>query len=237
LSWTPADDQAAPLQLKDVSHTYSTTAGDVPVLRGVNLAVRPGELVSLIGPSGSGKSTLLSIMGLLLSPTAGSVRIAGTESTALSAQERARLRGQYLGFVFQAFHLIEHKTVRENIAAAFLYTATRTPTQIATAVEHTLERVGLGHRADALPATLSGGEKQRCAIARALVADPPVLLCDEPTGNLDAKNSRTIMDLLSQAAREHGCSVVLVTHDDEVARSADSIYRVHDGTASVKQSA
>ncbi|MDX6738309.1 ABC transporter ATP-binding protein [Actinocorallia sp. A-T 12471] len=193
----------------------------------MNFQVGAGELVAIIGPSGSGKSTLLNILGLLDRPSSGSYLLRGSDTAHLAERERTRVRAQSIGFVFQAFHLVAHKTAWANVALPLLYT--RVPHRDRRRrAEEQLHRVGLGHRLDAYPATLSGGEKQRVAIARATVHGPSMLLCDEPTGNLDSETSATVMDLLDRMAGD-GLAVVVVTHDPAVAARADRVLRVRDG--------
>ncbi|WP_413774888.1 ABC transporter ATP-binding protein [Actinocorallia sp. A-T 12471] len=215
------------LDVRDVHRLFASPAGTVTALTDVNFQVGAGELVAIIGPSGSGKSTLLNILGLLDRPSSGSYLLRGSDTAHLAERERTRVRAQSIGFVFQAFHLVAHKTAWANVALPLLYT--RVPHRDRRRrAEEQLHRVGLGHRLDAYPATLSGGEKQRVAIARATVHGPSMLLCDEPTGNLDSETSATVMDLLDRMAGD-GLAVVVVTHDPAVAARADRVLRVRDG--------
>jgi len=203
--------------------------GDPPVdaLVDVDLVVPRGDYVSVVGPSGSGKSTLLHILGCLDSPTSGSYLLDGIDVAELSEAQRTAQRGQRLGFVFQAFHLLPYRTAVENVMTAGLYN--RTPRRgRRERAEAALDRVGLGHRRDALPGTLSGGERQRVAIARALVSRPSLLLCDEPTGNLDSANSSAILDLFD-ALRPDGITLVVITHDHTVSGRADRVVGMVDG--------
>lgn len=210
--------------LTHISHTYRTEAGNVPVLSDINISLFPGQFATVVGPSGSGKTTLLSIMGLLLAPSTGSVMIDGVESTELTTNERAQFRADHVSFVFQAFHLIEHLTVAENIALTQTYSSS---TQ--SRVDELIEAVSLTHRANAWPQQLSGGEKQRCAIARALNSEANLLLCDEPTGNLDRENSERVVTTLKDVAHVQGRAVVVITHDRNVAEQSDVIYTIDRG--------
>ncbi|WP_293879227.1 ABC transporter ATP-binding protein [uncultured Brevibacterium sp.] len=210
--------------LTHISHTYRTEAGDVPVLSDINISLFPGQFATVVGPSGSGKTTLLSIMGLLLAPSIGSVMIDGVEATELTTNERAQFRADHVSFVFQAFHLIEHLTVAENIALTQTYSSS---TQ--SRVDELIEAVSLTHRANAWPQQLSGGEKQRCAIARALNSEANLLLCDEPTGNLDRENSERVVTTLKDVAHVQGRAVVVITHDHNVAEQSDVIYTIDRG--------
>lgn len=218
------------LRLKDVGRVFPTPSGPVTALREVTFSVEPGELVAIIGPSGSGKSTLLNVLGLLDRPDSGSYLLYGQDTARLTERDRTRLRAQRIGFVFQAFHLVGHKTAAANVELPLMYTKAPRAGRRGRA-EEALARIGLAHRAHALPHTLSGGEKQRVAIARATVHDPVLLLCDEPTGNLDSANSARVMEVLHGLARQ-GLAVVVVTHDQAVAETADRVLRVRDGVLS-----
>jgi putative ABC transport system ATP-binding protein len=218
------------IELRGVVRIYP---GSPPVhaLRGVDLVVRRGEHLSIVGPSGSGKSTLLHTLGLLDRPTSGTYRLGEVETTELGDAQRAVLRGSRIGFVFQAFHLLPHRTVEENVMLAELYhrPAAGAPRsgrrKRARAV---LDRVGMGHRAGFRPVQLSGGERQRVAIARALLTEPEILLCDEPTGNLDTDNTAVILDLFDEL-RKQGVTLLVITHDGEVSRRAGRSVRINDG--------
>lgn len=199
----------------------------VQAVKSVSLAVHTGETVAITGPSGSGKSTLLHLLGLLDRPTSGSYLVDGRPTQDLSERERDELRGQTFGFVFQAFHLIDGRTATENVMLGGLYGGDSLQERRRRAIEQ-LEAVDLGHRTNADTRSLSGGERQRVAIARALMSGCRVLLCDEPTGNLDQKTSRAVEDLLRQLA-EDGRAVVVVTHDGAIADRADRTVRVVDG--------
>ncbi|MFG1401347.1 ABC transporter ATP-binding protein [Xanthobacter sediminis] len=214
------------LDLKAVDLSLGAGAARVHVLRDVSVHITAGETVGLVGPSGSGKSTLLMVMAGLERPDAGAVRIAGTEITALSEDALARFRGRHIGIVFQSFHLIPTMTALENVAVP-LELAGRRDAFARAARE--LEAVGLSHRAAHYPAQLSGGEQQRVAVARALAPEPPILVADEPTGNLDEATGRQIMDLLFAAHRARGTTLVLVTHDPALAARCGRVLKVRSG--------
>ena len=198
------------IELRGLARTYPGPP-PVPALRPADLVIEAGDYVAVTGPSGSGKSTLLHLLGLLDSPTAGRYLLDGVDTSALGDRDRSALRGSRIGFVFQAFHLLPYRTALENVLLAELYN--QTPRAARRRPRSTrCSAVGLGHRLDALPTTLSGGECQRVAIARALVNRPSLLLCDEPTGNLDSRNAAALMDLLDQL-NAAGFTIVVITHD------------------------
>ena len=207
----------------------SFTQGDVTidVLRGVDLAVQPGEIVALLGPSGSGKSTLLQAVGLLEGGFQGSIRLAGEEAAELDDDGRTRLRRELLGFVYQFHHLLPEFNALENVVLPQLVSGAE-PQAARERAEHLLGTLGLSQRLEHRPSKLSGGEQQRVAVARALANKPPLVLADEPTGNLDSRNTR---DELRQLTRFHGrgCTIVLVTHDARVASTADRVISIFDG--------
>ncbi|MET8977478.1 ABC transporter ATP-binding protein [Streptomyces sp. NPDC004539] len=199
----------------------------VQALRPTDLAVARGEYVTVTGPSGSGKSTLLQLIGLLDRPDAGTCHVLGQDVGVLTEAQRGALRGELFGFVFQAFHLVAGRSVVENVELGMLY-GRRTPEERRTRARAAVERVRLGHRAGADPRTLSGGERQRVALARAVAGDPVVLLCDEPTGNLDRANTENVLGLLRRLHGE-GMTLVVVTHDARVAEQGSRRLRVEDG--------
>ncbi len=206
-----------------------TFPGTPPVeaLGGVDLTIERGDYLALVGPSGSGKSTLLHLLGLLDQPTEGSYFLDGIDTDSLTEPQRAGLRASHIGLVFQAFHLLAHRTNVENVMLADVYRqGGRTDRR--RRARQVLESVGLGHRVDGNPTTLSGGERQRVAIARALVSEPRLVLADEPTGNLDTRTGEQIMELFDQLHRR-GLTVVVITHDDSVAARAQRIVRIRDG--------
>ncbi|GGQ26293.1 ABC transporter ATP-binding protein [Streptosporangium pseudovulgare] len=214
------------IELVGIGRDFSA---DPPVraLADVSLRVGRADYVAVIGPSGSGKSTLLNVLGLLDRPSAGSYRLDGVETTTLGDGARTRLRGRRIGFVFQAFHLLDHRSVAENVMLAEVYG--RRPRRGRRERAHAaLERVGLGHRAVFPPDRLSGGERQRAAIARALLGEPSLLLCDEPTGNLDSRNTEAVLDLFDEL-RDQGLTIVVITHEAEVSERAARRVRIIDG--------
>jgi macrolide transport system ATP-binding/permease protein len=215
------------LQLIKISRQYGTEPA-VHALRDVDLSLDRGDWLAITGPSGAGKSTLLNIIGCLDQPTSGTYLVDGIDTTRLTDKERAGLRSQRIGFVFQSFHLLPYRTVLENVMLAEVYRKQSSSGRRERALA-AIERVGLSHRADYSPMKLSGGERQRVAIARALVGSPSLLLCDEPTGNLDSKSTASILDLLEKLNRE-GVTVVIVTHDENVARRASRRVHIVDGS-------
>ncbi len=220
------------LELQNVTKVYGSGHTAVTAVRGVDLQVRSGEIVLIMGPSGSGKTTLLSIAGLLLRPTEGRVSVVGQEVNGLSQRQLAALRLRKLGFVFQAYNLLGALTARENVELVMNLAGTRGAAARRRA-EELLNMLGLGHRLNHRPADLSGGEKQRVAIARALANDPPLILADEPTGNLDSKTGREVMELLCCGlGREQGRAIVIVTHDHRLKEIADRVLWLEDGRLS-----
>lgn len=214
------------IEFQGVALTYSGPPA-VEALRPCELRVRRGEFVTVAGPSGSGKSTFLNVAGLLDSPTAGRYLLDGIDTAALPDRERTALRGRRIGFVFQSFHLLPHRSALENVTLAMLYTEVPRAQRLVRARE-ALAQVGLGHREGALPGRLSGGERQRVAIARALVGRPSLLLCDEPTGNLDSANADSVLALLDELHRA-GMTVLVITHDPQVARRGSRTLTIRDG--------
>lgn len=220
------DPGAPAIRLTGLGKTYPGHV-EVVALNPVDLVVERGEYLAVVGPSGSGKSTLLNLLGLLDRPTLGEYLLSGVDVGALGERERTALRGQRIGFVFQAFQLLPHRTAVENVALAHLYTGWPQERRIRAAIA-ALRRVGLDHRLDAFPPTLSGGERQRVAIARALVKEPQLVLCDEPTGNLDSATASEVMSLFEQLNAE-GQTIVVITHDPAVAARANRTVRILDG--------
>jgi ABC-type lipoprotein export system ATPase subunit len=214
------------VELRGLSRTFDR---DPPVraLSDVDLSIWPGEWLAIVGPSGSGKSTLLNVLGLLDRHTAGTYRFDGTDVAELDDLDRAGLRGRRIGFIFQAFHLLPHRTVLENVMLAELYVGAPRQGRRQRALA-ALERVGLSDRASFLPTRLSGGQRQRAAIARSLMAEPGLLLCDEPTGNLDSKSAENVLDILEELSAS-GLTLVVITHDEQVAARAHRRVRIVDG--------
>ena len=221
------DGAASILELADVTKVYRDGDVSVEALRGVSALVREGEFLAIMGPSGSGKTTLLGILGLLDRPTAGSYRLVGEEMASLNESRRAHVRGQRIGFVFQAYNLLPRSTALANIELPLIYAGVSRKERASRARE-ALAEVGLAERADHRPNRLSGGEQQRVAIARALVIEPSVLLLDEPTGNLDSASAEQVLAILERV-HGGGATMVIVTHWSEVADRASRILRLADG--------
>lgn len=214
------------IELEGVSRHYGELA-PIHALREVNLNIEDGEWVSVVGPSGSGKTTLLNIIGLLDRPSGGEYRLAGKNVGDLGEKMRAGVRSRDIGFVFQSFHLISHRTVTENVMMSDIYRGGDHHDRSQRALE-ALERARLAHRADYLPGRLSGGERQRAAIARAILAQPKLLLCDEPTGNLDTNTGANILDLFEEM-HDAGMTIVMITHDPDVADRSQRQVHIVDG--------
>jgi putative ABC transport system ATP-binding protein len=219
---------AAPVvQLRALGRTFPSTP-PVRALSQVDLSVERGSYVAIVGPSGSGKSTLLNVVGLLDRPTSGTYLLDGIDTASLADAHRAGLRSERIGFVFQSFHLLSHRSAVENVMLGGLYQGIGRRMRRDVALE-ALDRVGLTARANFLPTRLSGGERQRVAVARALAARPSLMLCDEPTGNLDSANTVAMLDLFDDLLAD-GLTIMVITHDDEVARRAQRRVRIVDGT-------
>ena len=214
------------ISLREVSKTVMSGSEPLTILHPLSLEIPHGHFVAIVGPSGSGKSTLLGLIAGLDTPTSGSVLIDGVDITRLDEDALAKLRGEKVGFVFQFFHLIPSLTAYENVAVPMEIVGAP---DVAARTAALLEEVGLAGRAHHYPSQLSGGEQQRVALARALANDPPLVLADEPTGNLDSANGRHIMDLLRGIHRSRGTTIVLVTHDEELAALADRRLVLRDG--------
>jgi putative ABC transport system ATP-binding protein len=215
------------IETRDLRKTYMVGKVQVPALRGVDLEVKPGEFVSIIGPSGSGKSTLFHIIGALTPPTAGQVRVAGEDLAALTDAGRTRLRKRTVSFVFQKFNLLPNLTARDNIAVArFIGGAEHKPDPH---FEEILRLLGVADRLDHKPNALSGGEQQRIAIARAVVNHPAILLADEPTGNLDTENSKAVLEILRGLNERTGQTILMITHNPEAAAYGHRTIAMRDG--------
>ena len=216
------------IKLTGINKIYRTEEIETQALENVNLEVKKGEFLSIMGPSGCGKSTLLNIMGLLDSPTSGTIEINGVRTDTMNDKELAAFRNQTLGFVFQSFHLINSLNVIDNVELPLLYRKMSASERTALA-KRVLERVGLSHRMKHMPTQLSGGQCQRVAIARAIVGNPEIILADEPTGNLDSKMGAEVMELLHKLNREDGRTIVMVTHNEEQAKQTARTVRFFDG--------
>jgi putative ABC transport system ATP-binding protein len=216
------------LEASNIVKFLGSGAAEVKALKGVSLELMPGELTLLMGPSGSGKTTLLSILGCILSPTEGTLRIGPHKTTGLNSEGLADLRRKHVGFVFQSYNLVPTLTAAENVMLALDLRGTPLSEAPAIAAE-VLGKVGLGHRAHAYPSKLSGGEKQRVAIARSLAGSPSVILADEPTAALDSENGKAVMALLSEVAKDKGRGILVVTHDHRTLSYADRLIRIEDG--------
>jgi ABC-type lipoprotein export system ATPase subunit len=218
------------IELRNIYKTYRLGDIDVPVLKGVSVAVARGELVALMGASGSGKSTLMNILGCLDRPTSGEYWLDGRNVSALSNDQRALVRNRKFGFVFQNFNLLPRTSALENVAMPLSYTAgDLSERQALQRAQEMLRRVGLEDRMDHEPSQLSGGQQQRVAIARALINHPPLIFADEPTGNLDSRTSEEVLRMFEQLNAQDGITIIIVTHDATVAKHARQIIRLHDG--------
>ena len=217
------------IRLSGVDRVYRTNEIETVALENVNLEVEKGEFLSIMGPSGCGKSTLLNIIGLLDTPTKGTVEINGTLTGSMTDSALSHFRNTNIGFVFQSFHLIPSLNVTDNVELPLIYRKGVSDSERRRLVREVLERVGLTHRMRHMPGQLSGGQCQRVAIARAIGGNPEIILADEPTGNLDSKMGAEVMELLHELNKNDGRTVVMVTHNEEQARQTDRIVRFFDG--------
>jgi putative ABC transport system ATP-binding protein len=215
------------IQVRELRKIYRVGKVDVPALRGVDLNVRRGEFLSIVGPSGSGKSTLFHIIGALTPPTSGQVQVADQDLSQMSDADRTRMRKRTVGFVFQKFNLLPNLTARDNIAIARFIAGLDTKPE--PEFEEILKVLKIGHRLDHKPSELSGGEQQRVAIARAIVNHPAILLADEPTGNLDTENSAAVLEVLRDLNQRLGQTILMITHNPEAAAYGDSTVHMRDG--------
>ncbi|MBS2035990.1 ABC transporter ATP-binding protein [bacterium] len=218
------------IDASDLTRTYVTGEVSVTALKGVDIAVPEGDFVAIMGPSGSGKSTTMNLLGCLDRPTSGSYKLDGVEVSGMSADQLAEIRNQKIGFVFQGFNLLARTTAMENVELPLLYREKEIPSkERRQRCKDALQSVGLGHRLDHVPTQLSGGEQQRVAIARALVTRPSLLLADEPTGNLDSRTSVEVMRIFQELNEEQNITVLLVTHEPDIAQFAKRIITFKDG--------
>jgi putative ABC transport system ATP-binding protein len=213
------------IKLENITKTYPMGKSELPILKGINMHIRQGELVAIMGPSGSGKSTMLNLMGCLDKPTSGSYQLDGKEVSKLSSGELANVRGQKIGFIFQTFNLLPRVSALVNVELGMRYVGGADRKKAIEA----LTKVGLADRMTHKPNEMSGGEQQRVAIARALVKNPPMLLADEPTGNLDSKSGKAVIDLLTNLHAEQGITLVMITHDANIAHYCQRIVYIQDG--------
>ncbi|MFK8105003.1 MAG: ABC transporter ATP-binding protein [Saprospiraceae bacterium] len=216
------------IKLQNINKVYRTKTVETLALNNINLTIPAGEFLSIMGPSGCGKSTLLNIMGLIDEPSEGSIEIAGQTLPDYNAKSIAKFRNEKLGFIFQSFHLINDLSIIDNVELPLLYRRVGSKERKALA-EEALIKVGLKNRMQHFPGQLSGGQKQRVAIARAIVGQPDIILADEPTGNLDSSMGNEIMDILLRLNQEQGTTIVMVTHDESMARKTNRLIRLFDG--------
>ena len=219
------------VELHQVTKHYQMGDEVVRALDGVDLEIKDGELVAIMGASGSGKSTMMNVLGGLDTPTSGEYHLSGTQVGALSREELAEVRNKHIGFVFQSFHLLPRQTALANVTLPLIYRQEGRPSSKARVemAKNALSLVGLGDRLDHRPNEMSGGQRQRVAIARALVSEPSIILADEPTGNLDSTTGEEILNLLVNLNKEHGRTVIVVTHEDEVGMRCDRVIWMKDG--------
>jgi putative ABC transport system ATP-binding protein len=218
---------ASIIELKNIQKSYEVGGSNVEVLKGINLAIEKGEFLALMGPSGSGKSTLMNIVGCLDRPTEGQFFLLGRDMSLIADQELARIRREEIGFIFQTFNLIGRITVAKNVEMPMMLAEVPREQRRRRALE-LLQSVGLEHRSEYSPLKISGGEKQRAAIARALANNPQLIIADEPTGNLDLKNSQEVMSLIKDL-NQRGHTIIMVTHNPEITESCSRVVRMRDG--------
>ena len=216
------------IELKDVYKIYQMGSEEVHALDGVDMTIDPGEFVAIVGQSGSGKSTAMNIIGCLDVPTSGTYHLGGTDVSTMDDDQQAEIRNKMLGFIFQQYNLIPKLTVQENVELPLLYAGISAEERRERALR-SLERVGLADKRRNLPSQLSGGQQQRTAIGRALIHNPMLILADEPTGNLDSKSSREVMELLTHAAHQYRQTILMITHNMSLTAYADRVLRVSDG--------
>ena len=216
------------VELRNVKKSFRLGGGQVEILHGIDLVVEKGEFVAMMGPSGSGKSTTMNILGCLDKPTSGQYFLDGRDVSKLNRDELAAIRNSTIGFVFQGFNLLQRTSAVENVELPMLYAGVHARERRERAVE-ALARMGLGERLYHEPSQLSGGQQQRVAIARALAAMPAIILADEPTGNLDSKTSQDVLSLLKITSQKYAQTIVMITHNEEIAQMADRIVRIEDG--------
>ncbi len=217
------------ISLKDINKIYTTSTVETTALNNINLEIKKGEFLSIMGPSGCGKSTLLNIMGLLDAPSSGAVEIAGQVINNYNNRSIAKFRNENLGFIFQSFHLIPDLSVIDNVELPLLYRKTSAAERKRRSAQ-ALESVGLKNRTNHFPSQLSGGQKQRVAIARAIVGNPAIILADEPTGNLDSQMGNEVMQILMDLNTQEETTIVMVTHDESMAKKTNRLVRLYDGT-------
>jgi putative ABC transport system ATP-binding protein len=223
-----ANEDGIIIELKDVWKTYVMGEVKVHALRGLNLRVKKGEFLAVMGPSGSGKSTFMNMVGCLDIPSRGSIFLDGKDISLMSESDLAQIRGRKIGFIFQKFNLLNTMTAKENVMLPLTFQGLSQGERESTSKKY-LQLVGLGERMDHTPNELSGGQQQRVAIARALANNPEVILADEPTGNLDSHSGKSVLDFLRKLHEEQGTTIIMVTHDDKIAKQADRIAYLKDG--------
>jgi len=216
------------IKLDNVFKIYKLGTLDLAVLKGVNLDIMPGSFATIMGPSGSGKSTLMYLLGLLDTPSNGKIYFSGADISNLSEDSLAELRGKKIGFIFQQFNLLQNLTALENVMLPMIFQGVPEIKRREKA-KQLLESVNLGHRINHKPSEMSGGEQQRIAIARSLVNDPEILIADEPTGNLDSSTGKTVMEILTKLHKEQGKTIIVVTHDPNIAHYSQNIIHIQDG--------